>query len=851
MNDETRTATRAPAADPALAETMASGDGAAREPLADLVGAHLGGRYRVTKMLGKGGMGAVYLAVDEVLGQEFALKRVTRHVDLEMLRSEVLLAQKITHPNVCRTWDLEELDGNFFVKMEHVDGETLAARLSREQKLSAAETVRIARVVCAGLAAAHARGVIHCDLKPHNILVEKSTGRIVLTDFGVARAADEERPSGGTPQYMAPEQVRGLAVDGRTDLYGLGCVLHHLLIGQVPFPAASSEEAARRQLDDPPPDLKAIPRGLATLITRLLQKDPAARPASANEVLALLDAPRRARRRLTVAGAAVFALAVASLVTWRATRRPPAWRPDIVERQPSYEENANLPIISPDGKWLAYTSDREGEGGIFVEPLEGGPAHRIGDFRQIIIPNWAADSRALVGSDDLRRAWRVPIDGGPAEPLGENIVGVDRCGDSLLFVPQSTPECPSCARLILRARDGGERELYRAAPDVGIMFARCDAAGKQVAWAQSRIRRGLPWFLQPGDLWVMRTDDGSPRRLTADGRYNLYPVFPGDGRTIVFSSSRGGRRNLWEISVDGSGPSQITFGEGPDVAPDVAPDGRRLLYLNDDCAMPLFATSLASSGEPRRLTATQDLIPSIEALPDGKSLLAISLRDEGAQLILLSLDGSRAMRELGPGDAFTLLPDGRTLLVAVNEGERSRIEALVLDAGSRRALRDLDGSVRHLFRDPDGTLFVAGVDAKGALVWRISPDGSVREDRAFNMIMPAPRGGWTLAEPSGVNHGLRTLRLYAPGQPIEIDRAPAAEVRGIGPAWTMDGSGLIFGQVREVRRFDVASRSDRVIAPISVSRAISLSPDGKTLYTSQPMCHSRRMWIRNFGERPR
>jgi predicted Ser/Thr protein kinase len=836
MADNTKTATVGPAADPALAATIEPGP--AERSVEGLASGHLGGRYRVKKLLGAGGMGAVFLVVDEVLGQEFALKKVTRHVDLERLRSEVLLAQKITHPNVCRTWDLEELDGNFFVKMEFVDGENLAERLRREKKLPAAETLRIAREVCMGLAAAHARGVIHCDLKPHNILVEKNTSRIVLTDFGVARAADENRPVGGTPHYMAPEQVRGLPVDGRTDLYGLGCVLHQLLTGEVPFPAASSEEAARRQLDDPPP------KG-TKLVARLLQKDPAARPASANEVLALLDAPRRRKLRLIIAASALAVIAAVSFVTWRATRRPPEWRPKIVERQPAYDETTDFPVISPDGKWLAYASDRDGPHRVFVEPIDGGPARVVVSGDTPIGLRWARDGSAFLGTTFDNQFRRYPLDGSAPSVMVEGVRHGDACGDGMVITYTTSPGCQTCSRLVYRAADGAERELARAAPNEVILFPRCDRGGRKVAYVKAPPFLVVTYYAL-ADLWVTSTDGGAPRRLTHDGRHNLHPVFAPDGRSVIFSSARSGRRNLWELSVAGGEPRQLTFGEGDDVSPDVTPDGRRVIFDNNVMAAPLYAWPLDGHEPPRKLTAALAGVGAIHPLPDGRTLAALVVEDAESHAVLISTE-SAPLRDLGPATA--ILPDGKALLVAVPDRDGTRIERVSLAGEGQREVRaHVAGTVGRLASDA-GVLFASAIDAAGPLVWRIAPDGTAAPLRGFHHIVPAPAGGWTATIPAlGSSGGLALLRLIAPGRPLDDPAALTLHIAKL--VWEPSGQAVVYANADGVRRRDLVTGEDRSLLSVRVPRSIAISPDGRTLYYSVIAAHGRREWLANFAERP-
>ena len=176
-------------------------------------------RYRIIALLGKGGMGEVYRADDLTLGQAVALKFLPDDAArdealLERFRNEVRMARRVSHPNVCRVYDVGEVDGQTFFTMEYVDGEDLASLLRRIGRLPPDKALEIARQLCAGLAAAHTKGVLHRDLKPANIMLD-GRGQVVITDFGLAGVADNIRGPevrSGTPAYMAPEQLAGKEV---------------------------------------------------------------------------------------------------------------------------------------------------------------------------------------------------------------------------------------------------------------------------------------------------------------------------------------------------------------------------------------------------------------------------------------------------------------------------------------------------------------------------------------------------------------------------------------------------------------------------------------------------------------
>ena len=262
-------------------------------------GTVLAGRYRIVAQLGRGGMGEVYRADDLKLSQPVALKFLPEALQrdpgrLQRFYGEISLARQITHPAVCRVHDLEELEGQPFLTMEYVDGEDLAGLLRRIGRLPHDKALEIARQLCAGLAAAHEKGVLHRDLKPANVMLD-GRGRARLTDFGLA--ALDETVSGaearsGTPAYMSPEQLAGGEVTPRSDVYALGLVLYELFTGRRAFAGRTLDELRRQHAHDAPESPSALVEGLEPAveraILRCLEKDPQRRPPSALAVAAAL-----------------------------------------------------------------------------------------------------------------------------------------------------------------------------------------------------------------------------------------------------------------------------------------------------------------------------------------------------------------------------------------------------------------------------------------------------------------------------------------------------------------------------------------------------------------------------------
>src|SRR5215467_3196909 len=205
-------------------------------------GAIVAGRYRLVALLGRGGMGEVYRADDLTLDQPVALKFLAEgaaasDARLAQFHNELRVARQVSHKNVCRLYDLGEANGRQFITMEYVDGEDLASLLRRIGRLPQDKAVEIAQQTCAGLSAAHAKGVLHRDLKPANIMLD-GRGQVVITDFGLAGVADEIRGSevrSGTPAYMAPEQIEGREVTMLSDIYALGLVLYEIFTGKRAF----------------------------------------------------------------------------------------------------------------------------------------------------------------------------------------------------------------------------------------------------------------------------------------------------------------------------------------------------------------------------------------------------------------------------------------------------------------------------------------------------------------------------------------------------------------------------------------------------------------------------------------
>ncbi|HYA49479.1 MAG TPA: protein kinase, partial [Burkholderiales bacterium] len=260
------------------------------------------GRYQVIEELGKGGMGRVYKVFDEKIKEKVALKLLKPEISadepsIERFSNELRLARKISHRHVCRMFDLGEDRGTRYITMEYVPGEDLKSVLRMMGQTSPGKAVLVARQVCEGLAEAHRLGVVHRDLKPQNIMIDRE-GNVRIMDFGIARSIRVKGLTGagvvvGTPEYMSPEQIEGQEADGRSDIYSLGIILYEMMTGHVPFGGETFLSIAVKQKTEkprPPRELNPqIPDDLARVILRCLEKSKAERYQKVEDVLAELE----------------------------------------------------------------------------------------------------------------------------------------------------------------------------------------------------------------------------------------------------------------------------------------------------------------------------------------------------------------------------------------------------------------------------------------------------------------------------------------------------------------------------------------------------------------------------------
>ena len=726
------------------------------------------GPYCVVSKLGEGGMGEVYLARDGDLNRTVAVKVLPADVTADAPRvarfeQEARAASALNHPNVCVIHALGRTDdGRRFIAMEHVEGETLRERLLRG-RLPLREALDIAIQIASALTAAHAAGIVHRDLKPENVMIRRDRlvkvldfGLAKLTASGTAMAADEPtrtmfatEPGAlvGTTTYMSPEQARGAEVDARTDIWALGVVLYEMVTGRPPFTGSTRSDVLAAILEREPKALTeveaSLPRELQRIVGKALRKDPDQRYQVMKDLLLDLEALRdelalsssssRGRAvemgeprpsigsRAMAVSVALFVIVLAAGLAWWWWARPD---PDSTGEAVSTGDYAHTrltfgpglqtdPTFSPDGKFIAYSSDRGSNFDIWVEPVGGGgePVQITRSPAQDTQPAWSPDGTTIVfrSERDGGGLYVVPALGGPQRRLA------------------STGQWPSWSRdgseIFFRL---GDFETSRAVGVPARLFA--------IPLEGSALRELIPAFLRGGRWrWIAAHPRGDVSAL-GDHRtqgFGFYTVALDERRVVVsrqvplgsdpavlasrFAWNAAGTMlyveaaannvaSLWRVRVDPQtlhwqSAERLTTPSGLDVGATVSPDGTRVAFSRQQLSTRIWSFPIDTephprvSGEPQPLTEDGAWVEFPALSPDGR-LLAYQLRRPGidrTELWVEELGGPR--RELlatnTRGAAWS--PDGKRVVYWHVRFNRQPIEAAT-------AYRQLGGSEQYVSR---------------------------------------------------------------------------------------------------------------------------------------------------------
>jgi len=747
--------------------------------MADLL-EHLGtavaDRYRVDREIGRGGMAYVFLAQDVKLDRPVALKVLRPDLAAELggerFLREIEVTAQLRHPMILPLLDSGEADGLFYYVMPFVEGESLRDRLSRERQLPIEDALQITKDVAEALGYAHSRGVIHRDIKPENILLD--SGHALVADFGIAKAVTdagggkltETGVTIGTPAYMSPEQATATQdLDGRTDLYSLGCVLYEMLTGETPYGGPTPMAVVAKKLSEPLPRAsvvrEAIPPGVEAALTKALAKTPADRFRTAEQFAAALDASpsrfsiRRKSVRLPVAVVAAALLLVAgALVMWKLTRPFTVTASNL--RQVTFDPGIDeAPALSPDGSEVAFRR----AGTLFVQPTQGGTPLRLAVGGG---PSWSpdgdrirfshADTGATFGFFEVGRL------GGPVRVLDRHrgaMATLSPDGRRFVGFMHSSPDTVEISGYAIGRSEEGKELWARSGGFTGKLgpygFA-WSPDGRRIAYPDDTDDPAEEW--RAAAIWVVLEAGAEPIRVTDDEHHHANPVWMPDNRHLLFVSNRDGPRDIYMVDVEKPGePRRVTFGGQDPRWLSLSADGKRLAFAKyrfrrNIWAVRVSADRLVSMKEARPVTAVGwgQRVFDHDLSPDGDTLAYEFRADPRGKyhIYKMAVDGTQAIQltdDSVEDYAPRWSPSGKEIVFG-RETPAGTVDVWVMDADGGNQRRVMEN--RRLFSgcdwSPDGLQIVCGEGIDS--VWAVSRD-SVRQ----GFDMPVDFGERTLWYP--------------------------------------------------------------------------------------------------------
>ncbi len=733
---------------------------------ADSFPSSLVSRYAPIRRLGRGGMATVYLARDLKHARDVAVKVVhaslASAMDAERFLREIEIVAQMQHPNIVPLYDSGEADGSLYYVMRHEAGASLRQRLARDARLPIDEALIILRDVCDGLAYAHERGVVHRDIKPDNVLL--SGRHAMVADFGIAKPVATATARSafttanlvlGTPAYMSPEQIGDApTVDHRTDIYSVGVLAYEILAGRPPFTPDSHQNVLTAHLIAPPAPINSlrpdVPPALAQVVMTCLEKDPANRWQTANELVQRLEtmgigATRSSwSRRTTVAATAggllvVSAIAVAlwpRLVAREQPVRVP-WSAARIERLTDFPGSEVDASISANGKLVAFLADRDTVFDAFVTQvgsdrfvnLTGGRVPQLfnEDVRNVGFSGDAA--HVWVRIADLASPARVsiiPTSGGSLQPfLGTAVMAVWSPDGSKVAYHETTPGDP----IFVAASDGANpKRVFINEPGVHSHHLGWSPDGRLLYFV-----RGIP--PDEMDVWRIPATGGVAERVTMHNSRVGYPTLL-DDRTLLYTATTpdGAGPWLYALDLDRRVPQRLstTVEHYTSIATAAAVAGqpRRLVATVSNPSVTLWTVPISGSvvaeAEARRLDVptAQSAAPRVE-----RDSAILYLASRGGANGLWRLRGADAVELWRPAQgavmgAAAISPDGQTVCFPIHLQGRSRLECTASDGSGGRALAEnleVRGSPSF---SPDGKwLAVAAKEGRKVRVFKIPLDG--------------------------------------------------------------------------------------------------------------------------------
>ena len=846
------------------------------------------GQYEIQAPLASGGMGDVYRALDTQLNRLVAVKLLSKNVSDPSLRQrfqqEARTASALNHPHILTVYDAGEVGDRPYLATELMDGGTLDD-WAREAKRTWRQVVELLVGVADAIAAAHQAGILHRDIKPGNILVTKS-GYAKLSDFGLAKleqppgsANDETRAPPkdstqpgvvlGTVPYMSPEQAIGQSLDGRSDIFSFGLVLYEQLAGRRAFERKSDLDTLHAVVHDQPRPLPPdVPVGVRMLVEKALEKDPAERYQSMREMV--VDLRREARRTVepsseiapvansrrqvwtmtTLGGVAVAAL---TWIAYGVSRPDPTTteldNPLTTARFTPLTDFAGDELdaaISPDGRFFAFVSDRDGQFDIWLSQIGSGVPRNLTNGKDAALPapvrgpGFSYDgTQVWLGGGTGRRLQITPLMGGAIRPyLGDRIV-------SLAWSPDG-------ARLTYHTRDAGD-PIFVADRD--------GSNAKQIyIGANAGVHNHFPVWSPDGriifvsgspptgelDLWRIDPDGGTPERLTNHNSVVGYPT-PIDTRTVVYvAGDTGGGSWLWAYDLERRQSRRISFGWQQYTSISASADGTRLVATVGNRTSSLWSVPLLRNGVAEEADARPLAVPSANAstpLSSSKALFYLSSGASGRGL-WRSVDGQVTEFWRAEDDPLIGSPgvsNGGRFTVALRRNGKLRLHVLSQDGAEVHALTDaIDVRGSSAWSPDEQWVVTGGSDPSGDGLFKIPVDGGqpVRlvKGQALDPVW-SPDGNTIVYAGPNVGSQAPLLAVQPDGTEIPL---PSIQVRreggGSRSRFTPDGRSLVFtkgfGLSQDFWLLDLQTKGSRQLSRLNHQSAVwgfDISPDGKQI----------------------
>ncbi len=654
------------------------------------------GLYRIEREIGRGGMAIVYLAYHQWLERPVALKVLQPQLqeDEEVVARflvEARAAARLEHPNIVAVYDAGVVDGVHFMAMEYIEGETLADVLGRVNgPLPRDFTLSIVNQVASALDYAHRRGVVHRDIKPSNILVQEN-GKALLTDFGIAHAVGLQAPEQqvavlGTPEYMSPEQATGKQVDGRSDVYSLGIVVYHMLVGHPPFQGDTYQEILEAHVHQPLPDPRAqnpqLPSGVTEVLRRATAKDPDQRYPTAgafsqalrhvlrdSHAAPIIAATKKAPIWLYVLIGVLLGLAALSLVGWFILQGNAAGLPtatplsgETISQSPTTTSEPSGPIPpivatetptatasptltptqtpsptatltpTPTPSYpprIAYVSDRTGTPQIFLISSDGSNDTQLTFTGRNEHPFWSADGAFIYFISDRGHGsalWSMRADGSDQQEV--------------LNVPGSTGYALS---------PNGEHVTYLQ-PGDGVIRLFLDGLqwaefpGQHLSYQWSPDSQHIVIELSDAKIiGFMDVTSSDFNQLTDSAYASWNPGWSPDSQYVVFASTKDGNAGIYTASIIPGGMVRLTPLDSWSQAPSWSPDGALIAHISSSSGQwGLYVTDPV--GASRRQLFTPVFSEAPAAWSSDSQQLAFVIVDEDEEIAILRRDGSSFLR---------------------------------------------------------------------------------------------------------------------------------------------------------------------------------------------------------------